>query len=477
MNNRVALIGLGPHARKVYYPYLSEYFQGDPSASFELLVELKTQQETAAAFLEKQKIQPKRVEFLDADTQLRSGTIDPLAAASLKEHKINKALIATEPKAHKVYIEECIKRGIHVMTDKPVTAPVGLVTSIEAAENIYNDVARLAEMTDQHPNSRVLVQSQRRNHAGYRKVFDVLEALIKEYDVPITYISIHHSDGMWNMPDEFVHRENHPYKYGYGKLMHSGYHFVDLLTLLLRLSSQASSKTPDTITLFSQYIRPGDQHTAITEDTYERFFGKATAAAFSDYMHDQKLHEFGEVDSYSQLQAMKHGIILTTAQLSLIQTGFSQRAWPILPDDTYKSNGRLRHEYINIHVGPLASVQIHSYQSQQSKQQGLSHYDTGGANHFDIYIFRNSNLIGGKAFEKIQFGEMDLKGHEAELYMGQNEYARRQTLDELLQDLPSQNELRNHLPANKLLSEIYKNHARQSKGETPFVSFNAVDIL
>lgn len=72
MNNRVALIGLGPHARKVYYPYLSEYFQGDPSASFELLVELKTQQETAAAFLEKQKIQPKRVEFLDADTQLRS---------------------------------------------------------------------------------------------------------------------------------------------------------------------------------------------------------------------------------------------------------------------------------------------------------------------------------------------------------------------------------------------------------------------
>lgn len=61
--------------------------------------------------------------------------------------------------------------------------------------------------------------------------------------------------------------------------------------------------------------------------------------------------------------------------------------------------------------------------------------------------------------------------------MGQNEYARRQTLDELLQDLPSQNELRNHLPANKLLSEIYNNHARQSKGETPFVSFNAVDIL
>ncbi len=305
MTNRIALIGLGPHARTVYYPYLADYFHGDPSANFELLVELKTKQKTVEGFLEKQKVQPEHVVCLEADSQIMPGTIDPLAADNLKKYEINKALIATEPKAHKVYIEECIKRGIHVMTDKPVTAPVGLVTSIKAAGNIYDDVTSLAAMTSQHPKSRVLVQSQRRNHEGYRKVFEVLESLIEEYDAPLTYISIHHSDGMWNMPDEFVYRENYPYKYGYGKLMHSEYHFVDLLTRLLKLSSQAKDKTPDTITLFSQYVRPADQHAAITQDTYERFFGKATAAAFGTYMHDEQLNDFGEVDSYSQLQAMK----------------------------------------------------------------------------------------------------------------------------------------------------------------------------
>ena len=34
-------------------------------------------------------------------------------------------------------------------------------------------------------------------------------------------------------------RDNHPYKYGYGKLLHSGYHFVDLISIFLRANKNA----------------------------------------------------------------------------------------------------------------------------------------------------------------------------------------------------------------------------------------------
>lgn len=321
------------------------------------------------------------------------------------------------------------------------------------------------------------MQCQRRNHNGYRKVFDLVESLVREYGIPITYMSVHHSDGMWNMPDEYLYRENHPYKYGYGKLMHSGYHFVDLITSLLQLSSIAKDKTPDTIDLFSQYSRVKDQLNVIDNKNYAQFFGNEVAERFDKAVQGSETNRFGEVDSYSQLQLSHNGTIVTTVQLSLVQSGFSQRAWADLPEDAYKSNGRIRHEYVNIHIGPLASIQIHSYQSRQIHEQPLALYDIGDNNHFDIYIFRNSNLIGGKAFEKVQFGNEDIQQNDSDSYKGHNEFARYETLNELIYDKTSSSELRTHLATNKLLSEIYKNHAKQTSGKIPFSKFDAKEIL
>jgi len=104
-------------------------------------------------------------------------------------------------------------------------------------------------------------------------------------------------------------------------------------------------------------------------------------------------------------------------------------------------------------------------------------YDVVENNHFDIYIFRNSNLIGGKAFEKIQFGNEDIQRHNSKTYVGHNEYARYETLNELIYDKASSSELQTHIATNKLLSEIYKNHARQTSGKIPFSKFEAKEIL
>jgi predicted dehydrogenase len=473
---RVALIGLGPHAKRIYYPFLTELTRSDSEVSLELVIDLDMNREAVESFLSKSSLKPKHVIYLDSSEQINPDDIHPMAATALREHGIDKVILSTEPKAHKVYLKECIVLGIDVLTDKPVTAPVDVVSSEDAAEEIFGDVKELVDSLETS-TSRVLVQCQRRNHNGYRRVFELIESLVTEYDMPVTYASVHHSDGMWNMPDEYFYRENHPYKYGYGKLMHSGYHFVDLITGLLKVSSRAKGKMPDTLELFSQYSRVKDQFGVITADNYRQFFGDETAERFEQNIQSPDKDAFGEVDSYSQIQLSGGGTILTTIQLSLIQSGFSQRAWAPLPEDAYKSNGRIRHEYVNIHLGPLASIQIHSYQSKQIHEQPMSLYDVGESNHFDIYIFRNSNLIGGKAFEKIQFGNEDIQENESDAYIGHNEFARYETLYELIYDKPSSSELRSHLATNRLLSEIYKNHARQTSGKIPFSKFDAKEIL
>jgi hypothetical protein len=66
---------------------------------------------------------------------------------------------------------------------------------------------------------------ERRMHQGFIFVKNYLSDLINRYRVPISYINIQFGGGVWLMPDEF-NRKNHPYKYGYGTIFHSGYHYL-----------------------------------------------------------------------------------------------------------------------------------------------------------------------------------------------------------------------------------------------------------
>jgi predicted dehydrogenase len=483
----IVLIGLGPHAKRIYYPYLTQLIKNDLNFTFELLIDLSSNRESIEKFLATQSLKPKYIIYLDAKRQIIPSKIAPEAALALRQHTIRKAIISTEPKAHKIYLLECIKLGIPVLVDKPITSPIGLTPSktkvlisikSKPANQIYKDVLELQARIDKSPDARVLVQCQRRNHGGYTTALNAVENIVREYNIPITYINIHHSDGMWNMPDEFIYRENHPYKYGYGKLMHSGYHFIDLLSNLMIINTQIKEKIPDSVNVYSQATRPTDQHTTVSGKEYEQFFGAEVANALAPSILDKKLSGYGELDSYSQLQFTKNGNVITTAQLSLMQSGFSQRAWAELPEDSYKSNGRIRHEFVNIHIGPLCSIQIHSYQSTDTTVSDKRKNDVGEEGHFDIYIFRNSNLIGGKAFEHIRFGAEDSKRNMGnKMYLGHNEEARYKTMDELMYNKPSNSELAQHIATNKLLALIYKNHIKQHSGTIPYSQVKFKDIF
>lgn len=450
---KICLIGLGLHSKRIYYKFMEER-SNKRQLEFNTLVDLEVKKEDISNFLEN-RLQPKNLIFVPTKGQYNPDKINPEVEKKLLElitkGEITKAIVGTEPKAHKIYIEFFIKNKIPVLTDKPLTAPVGLTTNSEAAEQVYKDAEYLANLSKKHCTP-IYVQVQRREHPAYKFIFDYAKEIIQEYKMPITYFDIFHCDGSWNMPPEYYSRENHPYKYGYGKIMHSGYHFADLVARIAETNSIVNSKI--SIDNRTSLLLADEHYIQINGDfIYQKLFNQKTTKP--------QLKLTGELDSYSTFEFFDElGNILTHGKLDMLQSGYSRRKQFELPKDTYKGNGRVRHERFVINIGSLCTIQLHSYQSDEVNQAHKQGF--GGEEHLDVYVYRNSHLIGGKTFEKKEFGKIISQKNEGQNeYIGQNEHARNIIFDQFVGLGASTTLIEKQLLTNQLISSMYLSYIQK----------------
>lgn len=455
MKKGICLIGLGPHAKRIYYKYIEqEVLAGN--LEFDMIVDLKSKETEIKDFCRARVVQPNRIILANDKGQRIPQRLDAHVKMefdeAIKNNRIQYVIVATEPKAHKIYIEYFLKNKISVLTDKPITAPAGLNYKKESSEQLLSDANYLDELSRIN-NTPLYVLAQRREHPAYIFIFEEALKIVKEYGIPITFFNIHHSDGQWNMPEEYLSRENHPYKYGYGKIMHSGYHFIDIVAWIIETNKvilpmlYLSNRT--------ELIKPQTHYRQIGgKELFKRLFEKDTDEPSNMYM--------GEVDSYTRffLRNGEYPInrenVVSFGHLDLLQSGFSGRAWYDLPKDTYKGNGRLRHEYINLHIGPLFNIQLHSYQSARVDEH--SKYDVGGIEHQEINLFRNNKLIGGKSFDTRNFVQEIYHKYHADLpqYLGQNETSRYIIFKKFLaNDTQSNTLIENQLLTTKIISSMF----------------------
>ena len=148
--------------------------------------------------------------------------------------------------------------------------------------------------------------------------------------------------------------------------------------------------------------------------------------SFYKKLDKKDFNEYGEKNFYSQLYFYnKNNKLITTANLNLLHYGVSRRGW-FKSRDYYKSNGRIRHEKININVGPLLNIQITSCQSKEIKDRtnSIDEIYEGGLEHFDIDIYRNVDIIGGKDHEKIRLYDIYNEDMNSKEFIGFNEKSR-----------------------------------------------------
>lgn len=465
----IGLIGLGPHARRIYYPLIEKY-SVTQGLKLVMVVELEGNEDSVNGFLENRTIQPAQKFFVKRDTAYSDTLNQSLLQFldnTLEQYKLDGIIVATEPKSHKAYLKWALSRNIDILVDKPITCPVDAGNTIEAAKEIELNFDELKELYTES-SSNFIVQTQRRGHLGYLYIQKYLEEFISEFQLPISYIDISHADGVWVMPNEWD-RENHSYKYGTGKLMHSGYHFVDLLAWFLELNQQVKEQEADELDMFVKSFNPSDFMNQLQPQHYKRFLQQDYYPHFSADRVKQ-LGSYGELDIFMLSQLKRSTSVITTAYLSLQQNSFSRRAWSEMPPDIYKGNGRIRHERVNIQVSTLLNIQVHSYQSYQINNQIVIDYGPGHIDHFDILIFRNSELTGGKAFERIEIGrDIGEKEHLLPTYFSNNEIARKNLFLDFLKRSRSQSDLLCHAFTNQLLSKIYECLALAKNSQMPYI--------
>lgn len=466
----IGLIGFGPHARRIYYPLIEKYAQFN-GLNLVFLIELNDKKDSVDAFLKNCKVQPLSIFYLnfisDNQDDLLSSDLLQFLNNSLEQHKLDGVIIASEPKSHKAYLKWALEKNIDVLTDKPITCPKNAANEQKAALTILQDFNELKELY-QASRSNLIVQAQRRAHLGYCYIYNYLSEFLREFQVPITHIEVSHADGMWVMPNEWE-RENHSYKYGTGKLMHSGYHFVDLMAWFLQLNQLVKGRKADELDLFVRHSSPSDFMQHLTAQHYERFFQK-DHSEYWDKNNIDRLKEYGEQDVFVLAQLKQEQSIVTTATLNLQQNSLSSRAWPNTPLDVYKGNGRIRHEQVNIHVSVLLNIQVHSYQSYQVNNPIDREYGAGHIDHFDILVFRNSGVVGGKQFEQIEIGRGLANSLSANLDFSHNETARENLFLDFIKRSNSNSDLLEHSFTNELLSKIYEGIALERNGMIPHLS-------
>jgi len=274
------------------------------------------------------------------------------------------------------------------------------------------------------------------------------------------------------MPDELFSRENHPYKYGYGKLMHSGYHFVDLFAWLSEVNNLVERKKPDSAELFVKRFSAYDFLHQVDEADYERLFKTKRFSSFFEPARLQEARRFGELDVFALCQLKRGDAVVTTASINLQQNSFSRRSWADPPEDGYKGNGRVRHERVAIQVANLLAIQVHSYQVCEVNKRDVETEGAGHQDHFDVYIFRNSGLVGGKPLEKFKIGEeARQRSRDDTSYLGHNEKAREANFLDFLEHKRGPSHFATHSTTNRLISKIYECIARENNGNQPQLSF------
>jgi hypothetical protein len=372
-------------------------------------------------------------------------------AGLLAAGHLDRLLIIAEPKAHKPYLLWGARNNVETLCEKPLTAVTGLASHGESrAWRLYADYL---EVADSVRDSRVVLMSPRRMHEGYETVVRYLREFIDRFEVPVTYIENYHAEGVWNMPDEFGTRENHPYRYGYGKLLHSGYHHVDLSTRLASLNNALPGKAPDRLEAFAQATRPLDFFTQVDADRYRALlnadrFGPLLAQPPAAAAH------LGETDVQVIGQFLRSDRVVTNLQLSLMHTSVNTRHWHTLPGDLRK-NGRLPHERLTVHIGHLLTVEV------SLRYSAAGEPETEPRNPFRIQVFRNTGVVGGEPFEQIHVGD----GNGTHLA----EAARREIVRRWLVGEPVDAELADHGDSVRVLSAIYASLARRREGRDGLV--------
>ncbi len=476
---KILLIGLGYHARRIYYPFFSDIQKN--LSNLVCALDLVTQKDTIDNYL-------KMKGHVDFPVYYTNNTMisDDLSIQELEQldniisiHGINAVIIATEPLSHFKYAKWALNKGLHILMDKPITTEENVTNDIRKAKKLYSDYLLLKDLYLQKIQEKKIVfnlLAQRRYHPAFTLMKQLVSEVQARTGCMISSIQSIHSDGQWRTPTEIVDIPYHSYSQGYGKLSHSGYHSIDIASWLIG-ESETDEKQIDNVEIYSLPIMPTDVLNQLNLTDYNRIF--PNYASYNNYdwnSYNNLFQNYGEIDLYNTI-AFKQGTnILSVATSSLIHNGFSQRGWPSAEKkDLYKGNGRVRQESHYIAQGPFQSISFISYQSQEILKDVQDPYDVGGEHHLDIHVFRNNTLFPDWKAHQVYKIQNLLPTGDLGYSRGHQEDSRREGIKDFIDSIMSGNNsspsnFLSHQRGTLLMSGLYQSINRKNDNSNPVIN-------
>ncbi|WP_248783004.1 NUDIX hydrolase [Staphylococcus microti] len=358
-------------------------------------------------------------------------------AAIVQKEQVTHAIISTEPRSHNLYIDFCLSMNINILCNKPLTTPMYTNTPVGAsliAENFQSYDAKW-QASD---TALFELQTIKRTHKVYQYVRMLVEEVVKTYQVPINKLTISSSDDHWYLPSDTALKETHPYKYGYGRLMHNGYHFIELLTSFTNINKKYGFIETQKNYHVSDY-RPSD---------FYKYYGKAFNEQLGFFDNDDTyqnlniVQNFGEFDLTAiidYLDGDNHKIM--TANLQFSQSGDAQL--PTAPSDE-KGQHSNTHEVVEISVGPLITIKVISHSTAN----------------FEVLIFRNTAILDGKSFERLKQDDLEQDTLSTTYDIGQNQAVCIEALDGFFFHQQSYTSLLDHQEEVDILTTLYNRMAQ-----------------
>lgn len=477
----ILVIGVGPHARRVYIPTLMELSRRMP-VRLVGAIDLQSKKEAVDLYLKEKGYLLKTLYFASFDEAKGLPRSCKVALDALvKDLNIQGVVISTEPTAHKVYAEWALERGLHILMDKPITVRKSINTDFSQATALIKDYEDLLALYKRKQRIRPTVFSinvQRRYEFGFEKVKELIAEVRDRFNMPITSIQAMHADGTWIFPKEILSQESHRHFDGYGKVAHSGYHIFDTVWQLYE-SGLVDEKRPDHLEIVSSPLLPSGLSVDLSEKDYLKYFGlKYKQTTLSEKKYREKVKNYGEIDSFNIIRLLKNKENICNISINLLHSSFSGRSWAIPSVDRYKGNGRIKHQQFIIQQGPFQCIQIHNYQSKDFHDvDNSTEFDIGGNNHFDIYVFRNSGMFGsGRSFYKISAKDLEEKKRASRL-IGEN--AKERVVLEFLNFMLGKTNISNlksnidsHSIPVKIMSGVYQSSVRLNRHQNPLINIS-----
>ncbi len=461
-SKHLIIVGFGPVAGYKYSRSIKSAIERGDLSSYSI-VDLQSQKDIVLARVDGLPAQPNEIHLLSdptdsGDTWAITTEFDAICKEKAARYGSLKVLIATEPKAHEAYLDYCVSNNIDSLITKPIILPTknGRFDPSALLPNLSKIVAKVG-------SAHHAVLCLGRYHPVYENMMkQPIKEVMQELNVPITSLHLRTSSAVWNLADEFSSRDDHPYKFGYGMLMHGGYHYIDVLCQFLELNTAIYPNDKFTLEFTAYSAFPKDQSIRITESLNQRLDG------YSPERSVLANTDFGETDIVCVfcLRSKSTRQVLTLGSLSLEQTTPGMRSWAPFPVVPYNINGRLHCTDLEVQLATAYSMHGRVLKIPVEDKAGPT--DLRGTNFARVSARSNALLMGKEEY----YSEKTLEGPHGNSFSYNAETS---VFDDWLAGIPTKSELSSHLTSTAFLQALAES-VHQS-GQSMSIDFPATAIL